>query len=95
MINYAGFLQIKVTSAVTHCVSSAARGVFQVAASHLILREHLSITRAVGIGLSLISSSIYPVVKSYDNSLAKKKQYKIVELESIKFNRIDVAVDSK
>jgi solute carrier family 35 (GDP-fucose transporter), member C1 len=95
MINYAGFLQIKVTSAVTHCVSSAARGVFQVAASHLILREHLSITRAVGIGLSLISSSIYPVVKSYDNSLAKKKQYRIVELESIKFNRIDVAVDSK
>lgn len=96
MINYAGFLQIKVTSAVTHCVSSAARGVFQVAASHLILREHLSVTRAVGIGLSLVSSSIYPIVKSYDNSMArKKKQYEIVELQSIKLNKIDVSVDSK
>lgn len=95
MINYAGFLQIKVTSAVTHCVSSAARGVFQVAASHLILRENLSVTRAVGIGLSLFSSSIYPIVKSYDNSLVKKKQYESVELQSIKVNKINVAADSK
>lgn len=91
MINYAGFLQIKVTSAVTHCVSSAARGVFQVFASHLILRENLSVTRAVGIGLSLVSSSIYPIVKSYDNSLATKKKYNEVELQGIKCNKIDVS----
>lgn len=90
LINYAGFLQIKVTSAVTHFVSSAARGVFQVAASHLILREALSPTRAIGIGLSLLSSSIYPIVKSYDNNLAKKKYSEVVELQSIKFNKIDI-----
>ena len=96
LINYAGFLQIKVTSAVTHCVSSAARGVFQVAASHLILRENLSLTRAIGIGLSLISSSIYPIVKNYDNQLAKKKDYtELVELQSVKFNKIDTSMDTK
>lgn len=94
MINYAGFLQIKVTSAVTHCVSSAARGVFQVAASHLILRENLSVTRAFGIGISLVSSSIYPIVKNYDNSLAKKYT-DLVELEGIKCNKDNVSDNIK
>ena len=91
LINYAGFLQIKVTSPVTHCVSSAARGVFQVLASNLILREHLSITRSIGIGLSLFASSMYPVVKSYDNEVKKKLSYETIELESFKMNKIEMS----
>jgi solute carrier family 35 (GDP-fucose transporter), member C1 len=74
VINYAGFLQIKVTSAVTHCVSSAARGVLQVAASCLFLQEKLSITRTIGIGVSLLASSLYPIVKTYDNRIQRKSK---------------------
>lgn len=94
LVNYAGFLQIKVTSAVTHCVSSAARGVFQVAASHLILHEKLSTTRSIGIGISLISSSIYPIVKNYDNKLAKTKYTEITETTSIEFKAIRISPHS-
>lgn len=90
LINYAGFLQIKVTSPVTHCVSSAARGIFQVLASNLILREKLSITRSIGIGLTLVASSLYPVVKSYENEIKKKSSYEVIELDSIKMNRISI-----
>ena len=90
LINYAGFLQIKVTSPVTHCVSSAARGIFQVLASNLILREKLTTTRSIGLGLSLAASSLYPVVKSYDNGL-KKKAYEQIELQSITMNKISIS----
>ena len=93
IINYAGFLQIQVTSPITHCVSSAARGIFQVLASNLILREKLTICRTVGTGLSLVASSLFPIVKSYDNEI-KKKSYDIIELESIKMNQISTEKSS-
>lgn len=73
LINYAGFLQIKVTSPVTHCVSCASRGVLQVIASFLLLKEHISATRAAGLGVSLLGSSLYPVIKSIDNRRHKKR----------------------
>lgn len=67
LINYAGFIQIQVTSPVTHCVSCGTRGILQVAASCLILHEKISWTRATGLGISLLGSSVYPVIKSIEN----------------------------
>ena len=91
LINYAGFLQIKVTSAVTHCVSSAARGIFQITASYFLLQENLGLSRSIGIGLSLISSTMYPIVKNYDNKHHSTKKYsENIELESIKYNKINI-----
>lgn len=80
LINYAGFLQIKVTSPVTHCVSCASRGVLQVIASCLLLKEHVSATRAAGLGVSLLGSSLYPVIKSIDNR-RHQKHAKVAESE--------------
>jgi GDP-fucose transporter C1 len=72
LINYAGFLQIQVTSPVTHCVSCGSRGVLQVIASCLLLHEKVSFTRGLGLCISLFASSIYPVIKSIDNKRSKK-----------------------
>lgn len=88
-VNYAGFLQIKVTTALTHCVSSAARGMIQIAASFLLLKEHLSISRGTGISISLIASSLYPIVKRYDNNHTHHKSPAITTTVKDSYSKVD------
>lgn len=64
LINLAGFLQIKVTSPLTHTVSSAARGVLQTIACRIFLHELVTGVRCVGIGVTLIGSALYSWFKS-------------------------------
>ncbi len=86
LINYAGFIQIQMTSPVTHCVSCGSRGVLQVVASFLVLHEKVSWTRAAGLGISLLGSSIYPVVKSIDNQHKKTQEQQYRQVESPAMN---------
>lgn len=64
LINLAGFLQIKVTSPLTHTVSSAARGVLQTIACRVFLGEAVTIARVAGILTTLFGSALYSVFKS-------------------------------
>jgi GDP-fucose transporter C1 len=66
LINLAGFLQIKVTSPITHTVSSAARGVLQSLAAHFILGEALTGPRAIGISVTLLGSALYSLFKAQE-----------------------------
>lgn len=59
LINIAGFLQIKVTSPVTHMISSAARGVVQTAIAVALFGDVLTAGRVMGILLILVGSSFY------------------------------------
>ncbi|KAI8812811.1 hypothetical protein BJ742DRAFT_705447 [Cladochytrium replicatum] len=64
MINIAGFLQIKVTSPVSHMISSAVRGVLQTVLAVAILGESTSLPRNVGIILILLGSCAYTWLKA-------------------------------
>lgn len=64
LINLAGFLQIKVTSPVTHTVSSAARGVLQTVAANMVLGEAITTARSLGIAITLLGSCAYSLVKA-------------------------------
>ena len=63
LINLAGFLQIKVTSPVTHMVSSAARGVLQTFVAMAIFGEIVSSKRWFGIVLTVGGSALYTWVR--------------------------------
>lgn len=67
LINFAGFLQIKVTSPVTHTVSSAARGVLQTLTAHIFLGEAITVARCIGIAVTLLGSCAYSLVKAREN----------------------------
>jgi GDP-fucose transporter C1 len=64
LINLAGFLQIKVTSPVTHMISSAVRGVLQTIIAVWIFSEVLTAPRVLGILFILTGSAFYTFVKS-------------------------------
>ncbi|KAI9184289.1 hypothetical protein H9P43_003342 [Blastocladiella emersonii ATCC 22665] len=64
LINVAGLLQIKVTSPLSHMVSSAARGVLQTGAAALVLREVVGPARMAGIALISAGSMGYVWAKS-------------------------------
>ena len=64
LINIAGFLQIKVTSPVTHMISSAVRGVLQTFLAVYLFNELLTVSRASGILFILIGSTAYTYYKS-------------------------------
>lgn len=68
LINLAGFLQIKVTSPVTHTVSSAARGVLQSLAARVLLGEDITPSRCAGIGITLAGSCLYSWFKAQENN---------------------------
>jgi GDP-fucose transporter C1 len=72
LINLAGFLQIKVTSPITHTVSSAARGVLQTIAAHFFLGEAITLPRCIGIGVTLFGSCIYSVFKAQESNTYKR-----------------------
>ena len=63
LINAATFLQIGLTSPLTHTVSAAARGVLQLLAAWLILGEALTRARAIGMGIALCGSALYSFAK--------------------------------
>jgi len=72
LINLAGFLQIKVTSPITHTVSSAARGVLQSLAAHFFLGEAITPARSVGIAVTLVGSCFYSWFKAQESSTYKR-----------------------
>lgn len=82
LINWAGFLQINVTSPITHTVSSAARGVLQTIVAHWILAEAITITRCIGIAVTLAGSCAYSLVK------AREAQYKAVTITTPTYNKL-------
>jgi GDP-fucose transporter C1 len=66
LINYTSFLQIHVTSPLTHTVSSAARGVLQSFIANLVLKEKLTAERAVSIIVTLVGSTVYSFAKLFN-----------------------------
>jgi GDP-fucose transporter C1 len=67
LINIAGFLQIKVTSPVTHMVSSAVRGVLQTFVAMAIFDEIVSSQRWLGIFLTICGSIFYTWVRHQES----------------------------
>ncbi|OZJ04403.1 hypothetical protein BZG36_02396 [Bifiguratus adelaidae] len=63
LINIAGFLQIKVTSPVTHMISSAVRGVLQTFLAVMWFGDVLTSGRVGGIFLILFGSTLYTYVR--------------------------------
>lgn len=70
LVNFASFLQIKVTSPLTHTVASAARGVLQSIACYFILGENINLQRGFGIGVTLSGTIMYSLTKTYERNLA-------------------------
>ncbi len=68
LINLAGFLQIKVTSPITHTVSSAARGVLQTIAASVFLGEAITLPRCIGISITLLGSCLYSWIKTQETA---------------------------
>lgn len=67
LINIAGFLQIKVTSPITHMISSAFRGVVQTILGYLLFGDLLTTGRVGGIFLILFGSCIYAWFKDQES----------------------------
>jgi len=70
LINVAGFLQIKVTSPLSHMISSAVRGVLQTVIAVWLFGDSITSGKAAGIALILIGSSYYTYVKSKESGSA-------------------------
>jgi GDP-fucose transporter C1 len=64
MINFAGTLQIKVTSPLTHMISSAVRGVLQTILAVVFFGDIMTTSRLTSISLVIAGSSIYTWIKS-------------------------------
>ena len=70
LVNIAGFLQIKVTSPITHTISSAARGVLQTLAASFLLGEIITPHRTLGILVTLVGTCLYTWLKSLETAQA-------------------------
>ncbi|KAL3894550.1 MAG: hypothetical protein SGCHY_005211 [Lobulomycetales sp.] len=81
LINIASFIQIKVTSPVSHMVSSAVRGVLQTFVAILLFGDVVTAKRWIGIVLILAGSSLYSLIKSYQVKRAKLQQAKEVQYD--------------
>jgi solute carrier family 35 (GDP-fucose transporter), member C1 len=64
LINYTSFLQIHVTSPLTHTVSSATRGIFQSMVAHFVLNEEITKRRIIGILITLLGTTFYSIFKA-------------------------------
>lgn len=73
LVNFASFLQIKVTSPLTHTVASAARGVLQSIACYFVLGENINLQRGLGIGVTLTGTIMYSLTKTYERNRAFKQ----------------------
>ncbi|KZO99067.1 hypothetical protein CALVIDRAFT_477558 [Calocera viscosa TUFC12733] len=67
LICMAGFLSIKVTSPITHMISSAVRGVLQSLLSIWFFQDIITAGRATGIGLILLGSIYYTWVRNLES----------------------------
>ncbi|CAG8470008.1 7380_t:CDS:2 [Acaulospora colombiana] len=81
LINIAGFLQIKVTSPVTHMISSAFRGVVQTALGALLFGEILTSGRVGGISLILAGSCYYTWIKDRESRSTRQNMKAYEKLE--------------
>lgn len=81
LINLSSFLQIKVTSPLTHTVSSAARGVLQTIAAKMLLGELITVPRALGIIVTLAGSCLYSWVKAVESRQSAEKPSEYFKLE--------------
>ncbi|KAI8839513.1 hypothetical protein BJ741DRAFT_531114 [Chytriomyces cf. hyalinus JEL632] len=70
LINIAGFFQIKVTSPVTHMISSAFRGVLQTLLAVAFFHDILTSSRIMSIAMILFGSCLYAWVSSQENAAA-------------------------
>ncbi|KAJ3231121.1 hypothetical protein HDU81_003984 [Chytriomyces hyalinus] len=70
LINIAGFFQIKVTSPVTHMISSAFRGVLQTLLAVAFFHDILTSSRIMSIAIILFGSCLYAWVSSLENAAA-------------------------
>ncbi|KAJ3396803.1 hypothetical protein HDU80_009837 [Chytriomyces hyalinus] len=70
LINIAGFFQIKVTSPVTHMISSAFRGVLQTLLAVAFFHDILTSSRIMSIAIILFGSCLYAWVSSQENAAA-------------------------
>ncbi|KAJ3022800.1 UNVERIFIED_CONTAM: hypothetical protein HDU68_008940 [Siphonaria sp. JEL0065] len=66
LINVAGFFQIKVTSPLTHMISSAFRGVLQTLLAVLLFNDVISVSRIISITFILTGSCFYVWIKSQE-----------------------------
>ncbi|KZW00357.1 hypothetical protein EXIGLDRAFT_667371 [Exidia glandulosa HHB12029] len=73
LICIAGFLSIKVTSPITHMISSAVRSVFQSLLAMWLFHDIITTGRASSIGIILIGSIYYTYVKN-EEAIARAKQ---------------------
>lgn len=64
LINLAGFLQLKVTSPLSHMVSSISRGVIQTLITYSFFGDLLNEERIIGILITLVGSSMYILSKN-------------------------------
>lgn len=64
LINLAGFLQLKVTSPLSHMVSSISRGVIQTLIAFFVFNDYLNEERIIGIIITLLGSSMYILAKN-------------------------------
>ncbi|KAI9342579.1 hypothetical protein BDR26DRAFT_859205 [Obelidium mucronatum] len=68
LINIAGFFQIKVTSPLSHMISSAFRGVLQTLIAVLLFGDIISISRVISISFILAGSCFYAWLKSQESA---------------------------
>ncbi|EGG00689.1 uncharacterized protein MELLADRAFT_39559, partial [Melampsora larici-populina 98AG31] len=95
LIGVAGVLSIKVTSPVTHMISSAVRGVFQTVLSASVFGDVITPGRLGGISMILIGSIYYTWVKDQElNSPSSTSDLKVNERIHMKdFNEIQPLVN--
>lgn len=74
LICIAGFISIKVTSPVTHMISSAVRGVIQTLLGVALFHDVVSLGRASGIGFILVGSILYTWVKDREATRAARER---------------------
>ncbi|ORY27496.1 hypothetical protein BCR39DRAFT_538287 [Naematelia encephala] len=77
LISFASFLSIKVTSPVTHMISSAARGVLQTILAVYIFHDVLSRGRIISIFLIISGSVLYVYAKEKEAKQAKPQKVPI------------------
>ncbi|KNZ55388.1 hypothetical protein VP01_2698g2 [Puccinia sorghi] len=71
LISLAGFLSIKITSPVTHMVSSAVRGVLQTILGTVLFGDDISANRFISIMVILGGSLAYTAIKDQENSFQR------------------------
>jgi len=71
LISLAGFLSIKITSPVTHMVSSAVRGVLQTILGTVLFGDLISANRLISIMVILGGSLAYTAIKDQENASQK------------------------